>query len=310
MDRKQLQSALDAFVARLAADRHVLAAVQVGSFADEVLWHKDTIRLWIIEADGVSRRLRSDGDEARIFRTFVEAEVNIHAELIPRSKFKQMVEGSSRTAFSCSFFARRTLVHCTDASIKSWFEKGQDVATKDQKREVLAVTSWLVHTVHHARKAIASKKPPYILHQEALWMLHGLAAIEVITKGEVCEGDILERALDLDPKTFEPLHKDVFGAAPDAKRLTKVVERVEERLSVRGEKWLEPLLAFMRKERRLLPFSEIADHFAHSQLYPWHLESACEWLARRGTVQKLSAPFRITKKSREEVEEPAYLLDV
>ena len=52
------------------------------------------------------------------------------------------------------------------------------------------------------------------------------------------------------------------------------------------------------------------DHFAFSQLHPWHLESACEWLERKGLLQKLSAPFKLTKRSQERVEEPAYFLDV
>jgi hypothetical protein len=72
---------------------------------------------------------------------------------------------------------------------------------------------------------------------------------------------------------------------------------------------LRPVLSYLRKEKRLVPLSELADHFAHSQLYPWHLESACEWLERKGLLEKLSAPFKLTKRSLERVEEPAYYLD-
>jgi hypothetical protein len=54
---------------------------------------------------------------------------------------------------------------------------------------------------------------------------------------------------------------------------------------------LKPLLAYLKKQHRLVPLSEMSDHFAFSQLYPWHLESACEWLKRKGLLQRLSAPF-------------------
>ena len=63
------------------------------------------------------------------------------------------------------------------------------------------------------------------------------------------------------------------------------------------------------KGKRTVPLSQIADHFAHSQIYPGHIESACEWLEREGVVEKLAVPFRITKKSRTDVEEPAYFYD-
>ena len=65
-----------------------------------------------------------------------------------------------------------------------------------------------------------------------------------------------------------------------------------------------------KKQNRVVPLSEMSDYFAFSQLFPWHLESACEWLERKGRLQKVSAPFKLTKRSQERVEEPAYFLDV
>src|ERR1700724_1561464 len=132
----RFKAALDQLIERIAADRYVLAVVLVGSLAEETIWRRDTLGLWIIEADGVSRRLPSDGNDERVFRILVENGINIHAELIPRSRFKKMVEGASRTAFSCSFFADRQIVYSKDPSIESWFKKANSLATKDQEREL------------------------------------------------------------------------------------------------------------------------------------------------------------------------------
>ena len=101
----RFQAALNQLTERIAADRYVLAIVLVGSLAEETIWQQETLGVWIIEADGVSRRLPSDGNDERVFRILVENGINIHAEVIPRSRFKKMVEGASRTAFSCNFFA-------------------------------------------------------------------------------------------------------------------------------------------------------------------------------------------------------------
>ena len=103
----RFEAALNQFIERIAEDRYVLAIVLVGSLSTETIWHRESLGLWIIEADGVSRRLPSDGKDERIFRILVENGINIHAEVIPRSRFKKMVEGASRTAFSCNFFAER-----------------------------------------------------------------------------------------------------------------------------------------------------------------------------------------------------------
>jgi hypothetical protein len=90
----RFQAALDQFIERIAEDRYVLAVVLVGSLSPETIWHRESLGLWVIEADGVSRRLLSDGKDERVFRILVENGINLHAEVIPRSRFKQMVEGA------------------------------------------------------------------------------------------------------------------------------------------------------------------------------------------------------------------------
>src|SRR5579872_4209328 len=87
----RFEAALKQFVERIAEDRYVLAIVLVGSLSEETIWRREALGLWIIEADGVSRRLPSDGNDERVFRTLVENGINVHAEVIPRSRFKKMV---------------------------------------------------------------------------------------------------------------------------------------------------------------------------------------------------------------------------
>src|SRR5436190_8230422 len=114
----RFEAALNQLIERIGEDRYVLAIVLVGSLSPETIWQRESLGLWVIEADGVSRRLPSDGTNERVFRILVENGVNLHAEVIPRSRFKQMVEGASRTAFSANFFARRRIVHSKDSSIE------------------------------------------------------------------------------------------------------------------------------------------------------------------------------------------------
>src|SRR5580765_1250884 len=137
----RFEAALNQLIERIAEDRYVLAIVLVGSLSPETIWRRESLALWIIEADGVSRRLLSDGKDERVFRILVENGINIHAELIPRSRFKQMVEGASRTAFSCNFFAKREVVYSKDSSIEIWFTKANSVATKYRERELLTVST-------------------------------------------------------------------------------------------------------------------------------------------------------------------------
>lgn len=302
------QNAVDQFIQRLQEDRYVLAVVLVGSLTRETIWWKDAVRVWIIETDGVTRRLRADGDEPRVFRTFTEAGVNIHAEIISRSRFRRMVEGNSRTTFSCSFFAVRELIYCSDKSIEAWFDQANSAATTDQEKELLVVSTWVIWAHRHAVRRLAAKNDVPLAAQEVLHAAHAVAHLEIVRHGEVWEQEAIYRAIEYEPQLFQTIYLDVITKRKSKKVLTAAFERIDEYLDQHAESDLRPLLKFLRRESRVVPLSEIADHFAHSQLYPWHLEYASEWLERKGRLEKVSAPFQITKKSLVEVEEPAYFL--
>src|SRR5262245_31570653 len=306
----RFEAALRQFVKRVAEDRYVLAVVQVGSLRAETIWQRESLALWIIEADGVSRRLPSDGKDERIFRILVENGINIHAEVIPRSRFKQMVEGASRTAFSCNFFAERRIVASKDPSIASWFEKANRLATKDQERELLTFSTWTIHAHRHARKRLDVKGDLELAAQDTLGAAHSVAHTEIIRRGEVWEQDVIYRAMDGAPKLFQTIYLDVLAKRKNRRVLSAALDAIDGYLDQHYQAHLRPLLSYLKKQNRVVPLSEISDHFAFSQLHPWHLESACEWLERKGLLEKVSAPFKLTKRSLERVEEPAYFLNV
>lgn len=299
--------ALTHFKERVAKDRYALAAVLVGSLSEATIWRREALNVWVIEADGVTRRLLCDGEEQRIFRTFAEEGINIHSEIIPRSRFKQMVEGASRTAFSCNFFAERTLVYSKDPSITSWFERANSIATKDRDRELVAFSTWTIHSHRHATKRLLTKRDLALAFQEVLCAAQSVAHTEIIRHGHVCEDEPVHRAIELNPDLFQTIYLDVLAKRTNAKVLAKALAGIEGYLDVHFRDHLKPLLGYLKRENRVVPLSEISDEFAYSQLYPWHLESACEWLERKGIVVKLSAPFKLTKRSSEHFEEPAYL---
>ena len=306
---ERFQTALDQFIHRIAEDRYVLAVVLVGSLSLETIWQRESLGVWIIEADGVSRRILSDGNDERVFRILVENGIDIHAEIIPRGRFKKMVEGASRTAFSCNFFAERKIVFSTDPSIESWFKQANSIATKDQERELLTFSTWTIHAVRHARKRLEIKQDLELAAQEILEAAYSVAHTEIIRQGKVWEGDVIYRAIDGDPALFQTIYFDVLAKRKNRQTLVAAMDAIEKYVDKHYQAHLRPLLAFLKKENRVVPLSEISDHFAYSQIHPGHVESACEWLERKGLLQKLSAPFKLTKRSLERVEEPAYLLD-
>lgn len=305
----RFQAVLTQLTERVAEDRYVLAVVLVGSLAPETVWRRDTLSLWVIEADGVTRRLPSDGTDERVFRILVENGVNIHAEVIPRSRFKKMVEGASRTAFSCNFFAKRQVVYSKDPSIDAWFKQADRVATKDRERELLTFSTWTMYAHRHARKRLDVKGDIELAAQEIVGAAHSVAHTEVIRRGQVWEQDVIYRAIEGAPDLFRTIYLDVLAKRKNRRVLTAALDAIDGYLDTHYRAHLKPLLDYLKKQNRVVPLSEMSDHFAFSQVHPWHLAAACEWLERKGLLEKVSAPFKLTKRSLERVEEPAYFLN-
>src|SRR5215831_1256274 len=219
----RFEKALQLFLDRVRADPNLLAAVLVGSLTEQTVWRRDAISLWLIEKDGVTKRLRADGEDPRIFRTLVEEGVNLHVELIPRSRFKRMVEGSARTAFRYSFFARRKLVYCNDPSLARWFEEADTMARRDQERELCIATTWLIHAHRHATHLIEYDQDLDLLFQELLGGAHCIAAAEVIASGEVHEGLLIHRGLELAPALMREVYSELLTGPRTAAHLGKIL---------------------------------------------------------------------------------------
>src|SRR6185295_2980786 len=146
--------------------------------------------------------------------------------------------------------------------------------------------------------------------QETLGAAHSVAHTEIIRQGQVWEREVIYRAIEGNPALFQAIYLDVLAKRKNRRVLTAALNAIDGYLDSHYRAHLKPLLAYLKKQNRVVPLSEISDHFAFSQIHPWHLEAACEWLERKGLLEKVSAPFKLTKRSLERVEEPAYLWSV
>ena len=122
--------------------------------------------------------------------------------------------------------------------------------------------------------------------QTLIWAAHSLAHLEIVRHGEVYEEESIYKALEYEPEFFQTIYLDVITKRKTKKLLTTALTAIDEFLETHAEEHLKPLLKYLAKENRVVPLSELGEHFAHTQLYPWHLESACEWLERKQLLEK------------------------
>ena len=89
--------------------------------------------------------------------------------------------------------------------------------------------------------------------------------------------------MELAPALMKKLYVDLLRRSAHCGRAReRFWPRFEAYLEKHAETRLRPVLRYLRKEKRLVPLSELADHFAHSQLFPGIWNRPVSGWKRRG----------------------------
>src|SRR4051794_38574197 len=89
--------ALDRLMAKVEKDTTIVAAVLVGSLAYDTVWERSDIDLMLVTEEA---RQKDEGV------CLVELDVIIHANLITRSQFRKVLEGSTQGSFHHSMLGK------------------------------------------------------------------------------------------------------------------------------------------------------------------------------------------------------------
>ncbi|MBT4501409.1 MAG: nucleotidyltransferase domain-containing protein [Gemmatimonadetes bacterium] len=292
------QKALDDLVAKVEQDRNVLAAILFGSMSYDQVWERSDIDLWLIMRDG--KRKYSDC-------CLSENGVIIHAQLMPRNEFKRRLEGSQQGGWLDFTFSRSTLLFTKDESIEAWYRDIDRIGARDRDVQLLRTTINALSMYAKAEKWFHLKKD---YHYSFLWITYvvdRLAAVETLLHDEAPGREVVYQALAHNPEFFNAVYIDLVDRKKTRKNVGDALRRIDAYLEERAFRLFKPIIEFLEEANSMRTISEMEDHFAKSKI--GGLDFACEWLAEKGIVEKMSAPMLLTEKSRVQVEEAAYFYD-
>ncbi len=240
----------------------------------------------------------------------MENGINIHASLIPRGKFKQSIEGALQGSFWHSSFALSTLLFTTDDSIRAYYYNVRSIGARDRQLRLMTAGAGALVTLAKAEKWLVTRRDvPYSF----LWIMYtiqNLAQIEVLLHGEVTTREVLPQALAINPAFFHTVYTDLIHQPKDEATIGRALDRINRYIDGKVDVLFGPLLEYLREEGGIRTISELYDYFGKQlQDRNWALGAICEWLADRGTIQKVPSPLRLTHKSQVTVDEAAYYYD-
>ena len=297
--QKLYEEALESFVNKVKKDRNIIAAILYGSLSYDEVWEKSDIDVWLIAREG-----KRGGK----WYCLVENGVNIHVEIIPRSQFKRMIEGSLQSSFTHSSFSKSKLLFSSDETIEEWYQNVNHLGARDKEIQLLSAASWVLPSLTKAEKWFYIKKD---LNYSFLWILYsidGLAKIEVLMNDEVTGREVIQQALKYNPSFFNAIYTDLINQKKDEEIIQKALQMINDYLDDKIFILFKPILDFLTDAGGMRTTTELDEYFK-KKAQTGGLSFAYEWLADKGIIQKVSSPLRLTTKSRVEVEEAAYYYD-
>jgi polymorphic toxin system nucleotidyltransferase-like protein len=297
--REKFEAALERLVEQVKGDRSILAAILCGSLSHDKVWEKSDIDLILVTIDDKSFK-----NEHSAISLYAD-DVNVHAFLIPRTQFRQTVEGSVHNSFMHSLLAKGKLLYTHDDSLEALCRRLTDIGERDTRLQMLAAATTALPAIYKARKFLITRGD---LDYAALWILYAatpLAKIEVMSRGLLADREVLPQALKLNPRFFRVVYTKMLNLKKTKESVVDALFAIDLYLNSRLDLF-NPIVEHLREVGEARTASDIEHHFERN--FGIHgVTTACEFLADRGLIGKASIAAKLTKRSNLEVQELAFV---
>jgi uncharacterized protein len=295
--QQQFSEALQALIEQVQRDRSVLAVMLCGSLSHDRVWARSDIDLVFVTIDdkkieGGHRALYADG-------------VNVHAFLLPRAKFRAIVEGSVRNSFLHALLAKGRLLYTHDESLTDLVAQLGAIGERDREVQRLeAGVDALVH-LYKAHKWLLTRGD---LEYATLFILHTanpIARLEVIDAGRIADREVIPQASQLNPRLFRVIYRDLLNSKKTARAVQAALDTLDRYLAERAPRLFGPILEHLREVGEVRSATDLDDHFARNHGIE-SVTTACEYLADQGLLGKASTTVQLTRRSNTGLQELAF----
>ena len=309
---EQYREAVERLVEKVQKDPYVLAAIVAGSFSYAQVWEKSDLDVELIGKDAIR--------PTQSFFSLVENGVNIHANISPRSAFKQTIESAQQGSFMHSYFSHSTLLFSHDASIQEWYDKNANrdtIGDRDKQFQLLNVIASTLPSLVYAEKQFYVNKDCLTAFLSILNVVQGLARLEVLLNDEIPAREVIQPALRYNPEFFDSVYTDLINCEKTEAVIQDALDAVNTYLDDR-QFIFQPILDYLIEQKAPRTNTELNADLGrslhvNSEGFPEFddepLDLTCQWLVWKGIIRQVAMPMKLTAKSQVPVEEPAYYYD-
>ena len=287
------QSAMDELVKKAEADEYVLNLMVAGSLSYDTVWEKSDIDFMMIVKDEPYGRIRF----------FVEKDVILEGEVVTRDYFRRGTNRVKDGSIFHSYFSKSKLLFSRDDTIMDFYDDLNNMGARDVEDLLFLNYIFCKDLINKAYKALYVRDNPHFALIFIMPGIRRMANIEVLLNGGIPLRESTAQALEYNPEFFKSIFIDLVHTPEKTWNvLTEVLENMENYLDEHLNDFAQPVLRLLEKEQEMTHY-DLKSHFSDIQLAIDMRE-----FVEMGLLRQTEAPFRFTKKSSEEMLQPAYQL--
>lgn len=304
----RFQNAVTNFVEKARRDPYLIAVILGGSASYDTVWEKSDIDLVVVTRDETKRGPRAGENSFAL----VEEGLNIHAMLMSRAEFRKIIDGSVRGTFMHSFLSRSKLLFTRDETIRELYDGAnlQKLGARDRQYQLLRAGAITIPALYKAQKWFTVKKDLDYAFVYIMYCVQSLAQVEVALNDEIAGREVIQQAMKINPDFFTPIYHELINRKKDAATIENSLGQIDQYLSRKVRTLFQPVLDFLKEAGSPRSAGEIDNYFRNNYgLTGGTATMACEWLADKDVIAKVTSPARLTQKSRVEFDEMAFYYD-
>ncbi len=290
-------AALATLIEQLRTDRAILAVILCGSLSHDMVWAKSDIDLVLVTTDDLSTErpslaLNADG-------------INVHAQIMPRTQFRKLVEGSLHHSFAHSLLAKGRLLYSEDEGIEQLCQRLADIGARDTTLQLLRAGIEVLAPLDKAHKWYVTRAD---FDYAGLWLLYAatsLAKIEVLNAGQLVDREVILSAAAINPDFFRTVYSDLLNQPKSRTAIQHALDATDGYLAERAPELFGLLIDYLEEAGDTRSASDIEAHFSRTFGIDGAI-AACEYLADQDLIGKAALPARATKKSTALLQELAF----
>ncbi|MCL2605158.1 MAG: nucleotidyltransferase domain-containing protein [Defluviitaleaceae bacterium] len=296
MDIKtRFENALQAFTDKIKPDPNVRAVILYGSMANDTVWEKSDIDIIVLV-----REIKLPTHEFCI----EEDGLILNVKLVVEFGFKRHIEGSLGGGWSHSFYHKARVVYAKDDSLRDFIAEFQgSMGADDQALSLFQYATWLVGDMEKIEKWLTVKDDPLYAQFWLLKTAEAYANMRLVLDGKPPSREALLKVMEYAPQAVEHIYLKPMQGEMACDEVWEALRFFKQFLTDNLEMLKQPVVSYMAGGE-VRTVTSLVKHFRLTAHEIYHV---FQFLEEAGVVARVTEYTRITPKSRDAVEEVAFM---